>query len=237
METSLQFWSTFFPCSNYLGLNSDRFHVIPNPVSVSSISATSSSKLLDSITQSYLNCNNTILLSVGRLHPQKNHHMLLRSFEIVHSQNSNVRLVIVGQGPLHDILLKYINSNNLAGLVNIVPFNNNISAYYANANLFVHTSDYEGFGNVLVEALNFGLPICATDCPGSPSWLLSNGQYGKLAKVNSPSDFSKIVLDSISRPPSLTERNSLKAYSHEFSSEKIADRYLNYCLSICHSIP
>ena len=95
----------------------------------------------------------------------------------------------------------------------------------------MHSSDFEGFGNVLVEALSFGLPICATDCPGSPAWLLKNGRFGKLVPLNSVESFSTAILDCASDPNPGLNSYRLKEYANQFNPSIIASRYLDHCLS------
>ncbi|MGY8913983.1 MAG: glycosyltransferase, partial [Flavobacteriales bacterium] len=108
------------------------------------------------------------IISVGRLEIVKNHKMLL---EVV--QNfKNVRLYILGQGPLEEELLNMISEKSLEDNVFLLGFDNNPYKYLKKADLFIFGSNHEGFPNVLLEAICCGLPILSTNCKSGPSEML-----------------------------------------------------------------
>jgi glycosyltransferase involved in cell wall biosynthesis len=90
------------------------------------------------------------------------------------------RAVIVGSGEDEAAILKLIHSQHLEDVVSIAGATSDPFPYYRSADVFVLCSDYEGFGNVLVEAMACGLPVVATDCPSGPAEVLAAGKYGVL---------------------------------------------------------
>lgn len=120
------------------------------------------------------------LLSVGRLVHQKGFDLLIRSFSLIAKDYTDINLVIAGEGQeaasLHALVaqLKLEDRVYLAGRVQDVP------ALMRSALAFVLASRYEGFPNVLIEALGAGLPVVATDCPGGSREILEGGEFGIL---------------------------------------------------------
>ncbi len=101
-------------------------------------------------------------LAVGRLAPQKNFGLLLDSFARI--ARADDRLTIVGEGPLRDALTSQAIRLGIGGRVFFPGYQNRIEEWFAHADAFVLSSDFEGLGNVVVEALAAGVPIVATDC-------------------------------------------------------------------------
>lgn len=112
------------------------------------------------------------LLFVGRLESQKRIDRLLKSFYLL--QNKEIKLVILGEGSLFDDIKKLIHQLNLTDRVIIKNFESNPYPIMKKAKCLILTSDYEGFGNVLVEALSVGTPAVSTNCPSGPSEILTD---------------------------------------------------------------
>ena len=74
-------------------------------------------------------------------------------------------LMIVGSGELETSLRQLAGELGIADKVIFAGFQSDPTPFYLSADLFVLSSDYEGFGNVIVEALAQGLPVVSTDCP------------------------------------------------------------------------
>ncbi len=101
-------------------------------------------------------------LAVGRLAPQKNFGLLLDAFARI--ANADDRLTIVGEGPMRDALLAQAIRLGIGGRVFLPGYQAGIEDWLAHADAFILSSDFEGLGNVVVEALAAGVPIVATDC-------------------------------------------------------------------------
>lgn len=117
-------------------------------------------------------------LTLGRLSPEKDHEKLIRAFKTVHSRNNNVRLVIAGQGPLRSYLDSLIRKLDLVEYVFLAGQQLNPFPLFAKADCFVLSSNHEGQGMVLLEAMTLGKPIVSTDVSGPRSVL--EGGYGML---------------------------------------------------------
>jgi len=102
-------------------------------------------------------------VTVGRLSPEKNHARLIRAFDLVHRENPNTRLVIIGGGPLAEDLDALVVDLGLVTAVTLAGPQDNPFGVMANCDCFVLSSDYEGQPMVLLEALVLGLPIISTD--------------------------------------------------------------------------
>jgi len=105
----------------------------------------------------------TTFVTAGRLSPEKNHARLIRAFDLVHRDNPNTRLVIMGGGPLRQDLEDLVVD---LGLVTSVTLPGRLANPYpvmANSDCFVLSSNYEGQPMVLLEAMVLGLPIVTTD--------------------------------------------------------------------------
>jgi N-acetylgalactosamine-N,N'-diacetylbacillosaminyl-diphospho-undecaprenol 4-alpha-N-acetylgalactosaminyltransferase len=110
-------------------------------------------------------------ITAGRLDSGKNHSLLIDVFAKL--EEKNTQLLILGEGVLRDNLEKQIVALGLEDRVFLMGFDNNPYKYFSKSDTFVFTSNYEGFPNVLVEALACGLPIVSTDCKSGPREILA----------------------------------------------------------------
>ena len=111
--------------------------------------------------------NSNIILSVGRLSPEKNHIELIESFSLIANEVPQWKLRIIGDGPLRSKLNERISQLELNDQIILTGSKKDISKEYMNANFFVLPSKYEGFSLVIAEALSYGLPVIGfSDCEG-----------------------------------------------------------------------
>jgi glycosyltransferase involved in cell wall biosynthesis len=122
------------------------------------------------------------ILSVGRFKAVKNHPLLLRAFAKL-AQRSGARLMFLGTGAGEVTLRALAEELGIADQVIFAGFQHDPTPFYRTADLFVLSSDYEGFGNVIVEALACGTPVVSTNCPCGPAEILDNGRFGRLVPV------------------------------------------------------
>lgn len=118
-----------------------------------------------------------IVLSMGRLEPEKNFNKLIRAFRRVHLHFPDTLLLIVGSGRERDHLLSLIHSFGLERYIKIVPWARDVASYYKTCDVYVQPSRYEGWGLSVVEALASGAPVLMTDV-GCAGEVVRNGETG-----------------------------------------------------------
>tara|TARA_R110000851_G_scaffold289629_1_gene443783 strand:- start:10313 stop:11416 length:1104 start_codon:yes stop_codon:yes gene_type:complete len=164
-----------------------------------------------------------LILSVGTLKKVKRYDLLIEAFSKL-PRALNATLAIVGDGAERSNLVKLAESLNVSDRVLMPGFIEEPGSWYAHADVFVLSSEYEGFGNVIVEALEHGLPIVSTDCPFGPSEILDGGKYGTLVVVNDSDALSAGIYKALSTE---TDSESLRKRSRDFDVAVIAERYLD----------
>jgi glycosyltransferase involved in cell wall biosynthesis len=160
------------------------------------------------------------ILTVGNLKEQKNHTLLLRAFAKI--STFDARLMIVGSGD-ETILRKLVSDLGIKERVIFAGFQPDPSSFYATANLFVLSSDYEGFGNVIVEALSFGLPVVSTNCSHGPAEILDGGRWGWLVPVGDAVALKSTIEVALSMP---VDTVALKRRAEDFAPDLVAKKYL-----------
>ena len=169
---------------------------------------------------------NGLVLAVGSLKEQKNHALLIRAFAALNKKMA-CRLRILGDGPLRGTLEALIKECGMEASIELPGFVDDPSSEYLSAHVFVLSSDYEGFGNVIVEALEHGVPVVSTDCPSGPREILEDGKYGTLVPVGDVDALAAAMDDALSREH---DREALKRRAQDFSVDKAADAYLDLLL-------
>ncbi len=124
-------------------------------------------------------------LAVGRFSRRhKGFDLLIEAFRIFAKENGEWTLDIVGKGVEEPIYRKMIKDYQLEERIHIHPFTNNIQKYYSEAQVYVLSSRWEGFGLVLVEAMAHGLPVISSDLPTSREIMGDFGMYFPNGDVN-----------------------------------------------------
>ncbi len=162
------------------------------------------------------------LITSGRLVVQKDYPTLLRTLAVYKEKYGAVHLVVLGDGSLKDELLQYVKELGVENNVTFFGFVSNPLAYMKQADIFVISSAWEGFCNVIVEALYCGLKVVSTDCPSGPSEILKEGKYGALVPVGEASSLCEAIYD-VSKKDSDKEKQ--KSRSLDFTAEKISDEF------------
>lgn len=161
------------------------------------------------------------ILTIGSLKPEKNHALLLAAFDRLAASREAV-LAIVGTGPIEFELRGEAARRGLADKVLFPGFTATPGDWYAGADLFVLSSDYEGFGNVLVEAMHYGLPVVSTDCPFGPPEILGDGSHGALVPKGDDAALAAAMALAL-EAPRMADRQRTRAA--EFSVERAVAGY------------
>ena len=167
-----------------------------------------------------------LAVAVGRLIAQKDHATLLRAFALVHAQLPEARLAILGSGPLEAETRALTAELGLAEAV-VLPGRTDIRDWLERADVFVHSSRWEGFGIVLLEAMLAGLPIVATRVSAVPE-VVVDGETGLLVEAGDDAGLAthlESLLTDPERAASLGEAGRQRALT-EFSVGGMADRTL-----------
>lgn len=165
-------------------------------------------------------------LSVGRLDKGKNHELLIRAFHGL--KNSDMDLLIIGDGILKEYLQNLINELNLQKSVKLLGFDKNPYKYMSRCHAFVFVSLFEGFSNALIEALACGKLVITSDHKSGARELMGDNEWGVLVGVNDLDATMKMMQKSIDDPQwvKIYEKNAIiRAYF--FDKNKIAIELIN----------
>jgi len=114
-----------------------------------------------------------LIVTAGRLEPQKNQEKLLYDFALVYQAYPDVRLVVIGSGTWRERLGALATQLHIADVVLFLPYRENPFVVYTKASMFVLSSWHEGYPNVLLEAMACGLPTVSVDCPSGPREIIA----------------------------------------------------------------
>lgn len=172
------------------------------------------------------NGGNNVIIGMGRLEHQKRFDVLLKAFAIVQRQHNEARLIILGKGALQKDLEELTHKLNLNKFVNFAGFQPNPHAWVSKADIFVLSSDMEGFPMAILEAMACGVPVISTDCPTGPSEIIINGENGILVP---PSNEKKLAEAMIALLEDKNHREKLsmagQKKAEEFGIQKILNQY------------
>lgn len=165
------------------------------------------------------------LLSVGRLTKQKDFDNLIVAFSYIKDQIPNYKLIIIGDGHLKNELQNLVEHLGLKKRIILTGWKNNLKKYYLNSKLFILNSVYEGFGNVLIDAINYDLPIITTNCKSGPNEIIDYGKGGFLIPIRNPKLLSKKILFCIknyklAQKKSQYAKKNIKKFDCEINCEK-----------------
>ncbi|MGL5052671.1 MAG: glycosyltransferase [Cetobacterium sp.] len=169
----------------------DRLVRIYNPFDIESIR-----KLSENVEEIDYNKRDLLkqkyFISVGRLdNYSKDYYTLLKSFKIVRDSGIIQKLYILGEGEERTLIESWIKELNLENSVILLGRYRNPYPWIKNAELFLHSSRFEGLPTVLIEASILGVPIISSDCPTGPREILKDGEVGLLYNVG---DFKDLAI-------------------------------------------
>lgn len=178
------------------------------------------------------------VIAVGRLDYQKGFDRLIKAWDIVAKDPSLAewKLDIFGQGEWHEMLEGMINERNLQNSVRINRPTDSINDEYLKSSLIVMTSNYEGFGMVLVEAMSRGVPAVSFDCVCGPSDIISHEVNGLLVK-NGDIEGLAAAMSRVMRDDEFRRELSRNAVgvTEKYSEERVMERWYNLFMSLKRS--
>ena len=162
------------------------------------------------------------LIHVGRFNRQKRHDRLFEAF-LASGMAARYKLLLLGaSGEISSTDIQaQINKLGLTDRVVTLGFSSNPYPYIQAAKALILSSDFEGFGNVLVEALICNTPVVSTRCPSGPSEILTEELERFLSEVNTESLAEKIR-EVCLNPPEITPQ-----HYKDFDAKAIAQQYLD----------
>ena len=164
------------------------------------------------------------IVTVGRLSKEKNQAMQISALSKVKSNGFKAELYIYGQGDEIENLQKLAADLNVKDAIHFMGFSTDIITDIAQYDVFCLSSEFESFGNVLVEAMGAKLPVISVNCPVGPKEILGNGEYGYL--IDNDSDVLANTIENIitkEYPKVIIEKAYRRA--EEFSLEKVIRQY------------
>ena len=198
---------------NKYQLNENKVHVINNPISIDFNQQTKIINYKDFLKFIGINENKNfkIILNIGSLTKQKNQIQIIKAIEKM-DNIENIKLIIVGKGPMKNQLLDYIKKNKLEKYVFLVGFHSQIEIFLNFASLYVCSSLWEGFPNALIDAASHNLQIISNNCDYGPSEILQNGKFGALCDINDYQKLANLI--------QLGLKNKLKVIPQDFLKKK-----------------
>jgi glycosyltransferase involved in cell wall biosynthesis len=214
-----------------MGIDQSQIRVIYNPVVRADLAQQALEKVehpwfTEKQSEKQSEKHTPVLLGMGRLVKQKDFPTLILAFAKVRAQRP-CRLVIIGDTDMREAGVKPALEQLIAHLhidsdVTFLGFVDNPYKYMARAQVFVLSSIYEGFGNVVAEALAVGTSVVSTNCESGPAEILADEKFGRLVAVGDSSALAIAIMEALDNPhpPAM-----LEARSRDFTVESIVDQY------------
>lgn len=196
----------------------NKIQVIYNPINLKSIDQLSLKKSEISFNKKDVYS----VVSMGRLVPSKNHLLLLKAFNLAKT-NVNTRLILLGDGQERENLENFIKTNNLNDEIILLGYVSNPYSIMRKADLFVLSSNYEGFPVSILEALACGVPVVSTNCPNGPAEILDENKFGRLVPINNVQVLAYTIIEELRKKH---DKNQLRKRALEYSIEKIGKQYI-----------
>ena len=229
------------------GLSPDKMTVIPNGVD---LSVFQHARPFD-LTELGIPAGSQVVLSVGRLDPQKDPLTLLAAFEIVNRKIPDAHLILVGDGPLKAELQRRISdssvpegpagtpgTDHVSGHIHLAGWQRDIPGLLQSADAFALASRFEGMPNVVLEAGAAGTPVIATSAEGVPE-ILENDCNGWLVPIGDAPALAQALIEALLNREQAFERASRlqTVIAEKFTWDKVVARYDRLYESLLHAAP
>ncbi|MDR5730478.1 MAG: glycosyltransferase family 4 protein [Terriglobia bacterium] len=190
-----------------------RTMVIPNPLP----------RDLPSPRQNQFGRDRKILISLGRLSQEKRVDVVIEAFSQVAGQARDWDLHIYGDGPCRAMLQAQAKRSPFCDRIIFKGYSDQAYNTFSEADLFIMTSDYEGFPNALLEAMALGLAVVSSDCPCGAKEITRNGEDGLLVQVGDMAALSEALLRMMNDGAARTELGwrASQSVRNRFALEKV----------------
>ena len=202
--------------SKFIKFEAAKGHVIYNPVSTQEI------ELKGREMADYSD-----LLAIGRLMEQKDYYTLIRSIACYKSMEGKpIRLSIIGSGHLEKELKALVNSLELNNEIKFLGFQRNPYKYLCKSKYLISSSLYEGFSNVILEALALGVPAIVTDCPSGNREIVKVEENGFFTEVGDPERMAKTIKKALESENIFNPDLIASNIKRKFDINRIGQQYL-----------
>jgi glycosyltransferase involved in cell wall biosynthesis len=171
-------------------------------------------------------------LTIGRFDYQKGYEYLIEAFYGIVSVYPTARLIFIGKGILEEDMKKLAQNFNISKNIEFAGYQENPFSYSDDTNIFVSSSRFEGFSNVILESLSNAIPVIATDCPSGNREIIEDNINGWLSSMDGDivKNLRNTMLLSIKRYKELDMKNEQIKLKNNFGIETIVNQYENLFL-------
>ena len=207
------------------GIDADRFTVIPNAIEMSNEVHRWSRD--QAAAELELDPSRRWILATGRLWHQKRYRDLIWSAELLATVREDTTLVIAGDGPQRDELLRFRDDVSTVRHIRFVGHRDDLHAWRHHAAMFWNASESEGQSNAILEAMLSGVPVVASDIPGNRD-LVDDGETGRLVPLGDPAAMAAAGSELLEAPePAATMADAARRrVQTEFTVDAMVDAHV-----------
>ncbi len=170
------------------------------------------------------------IISVGRISEEKGFDLLIKAFRNIDKKKFSLN--IIGDGNRKENILNLVKKYKLQKNIKILGFKTNIYPYLKKSDLLINASYFEGFPNVVIEALSCGVPVICSKSHGGINEILRNKKYGDLFENGNAKDLENRINIFLRNPnklqyKSLKGQRDLKRFSEKVSAKRYEKIFLN----------
>jgi glycosyltransferase involved in cell wall biosynthesis len=176
-------------------------------------------------------------VTIGRIMRQKGHDVLLSAVAIARLQIPDLEVTIVGDGPDRPAMQAMAERLRITDVVRFVGYTSTPGAELARSDCFVLPSRWEGFGMVLVEAMQFGLPLIASDCRFGPSDIVTAPTIGELVPPEDAEALAAAMVRAAHRPPDEEARQQRMRIASGFDRAPAAAAHFSALIERVERVP
>ena len=174
--------------------------------------------------------NKPTIVTIGRLTQSKRFDLAIEAiYNLRQSYGIDANLLILGEGELRPQLEQQVQDLGLRKYVFMPGFMANPYPYITKSQVFLLSSDHEGFGRVLVEALALGCPVVSTNCPSASSTILEGGKYGLLTPPGQAREITDAIAQILTNPKLAQQlREAGLQRAKDFQAQTLAEKYKTF---------